>query len=56
MELRLFVRLPDESDIASVPMNVGRMVSRSGGERVEGGDATTIDIERGGDPGDGAAK
>ena len=56
VELRLFVRLPDESDMASVPMNVGRMVSRSGGERVEGGDATTIDIERGGDPDDGAAK
>lgn len=56
VELRLFVRLPDESDMASVPMNVGRMVSRSGGERVEGGGATTIDIERSGDPGDGVAK
>ena len=46
VELRLFVRLPDENDMASVPMNAGRMVSRSGGERVEGGGATTIDIER----------
>lgn len=50
-ELRLFVRLPDEGDMASVPMNMGRMVSRSGGERMEGGGATTIDIERGGGPG-----
>ena len=45
-ELRLFVRLPDESDMASIPMNMGMMSSRSGGERMEAGDATTIDIQR----------
>ena len=48
-ELRNFVRLPDESDMASVSMNIGKMTSRSGGERVEASDATTIDIERRGD-------
>ena len=45
-ELRLFIRLPDEKDMASVPINVGRMSSHSGGERMDVEGATTIDIER----------
>ena len=45
-ELGSFMGLPDEADMASVPMELGRMGARSGGERTEAPGATTIDIER----------
>lgn len=38
--------LPSEADIASVPMNPGRMGAHSGGERIDAPGATTIDIKR----------
>lgn len=45
-EILSFMGLPDEADMASVPMEPGRMGARSGGERVDAPGATTIDIER----------
>lgn len=45
-ELGSFIGLPGEADMASVPMNLGRMGAHSGGERIDAPDATTIDIER----------
>lgn len=46
MELGSFMGLPDEVDMAAVPLEPGRMGAHSGGERVEAPGATAIDIER----------
>lgn len=45
-ELGSFMGLPNEADMAAVPLEPGRMGARSGGDRVDAPDATTIDIER----------
>lgn len=45
-EILSFLSLPDNEDMAAVPMNFGMMESRSGGERAEPADATSIDIGR----------
>ena len=45
-EISSFVGLPDEADMASVPMEFGRMGAHSGGERADAAGATSIDIGR----------